>query len=99
MKLSRMTPLKRVVPVITVAALAGMTWLVPALAATNNNTITACANLSSGALRETPPGPACVSTEQAVSWNIVGPTGPTGPTGATGATGPQGPTGPTGATG
>jgi hypothetical protein len=52
----------------------------------------ACAG-ARGALRLVAPGEACVTGEQRVSWNVVGPTGPPGATGAKGPPGPHGRTG------
>ncbi len=70
--------------------------------------IDACVNKSSGSVRIIGASQSCGSAENALSWNVAGPTGPTGPAGATGPTGPAGaagpagpagPVGPTGATG
>jgi hypothetical protein len=55
----------------------------------------ACAG-ARGELRLVASGEACVTGEQRVSWNAVGPIGPAGPAGATGARGPVGPRGRTG---
>jgi hypothetical protein len=56
-----------------------------AIAASTSNTIRACANKTSGALRI---ASRCKSTENTLSWNKVGPTGPRG---LRGPIGPQGP--------
>jgi hypothetical protein len=58
----------------------------------------ACAG-ARGELRLVAAGEACVSGEQRVSWNAVGPTGPPGASGPPGATGARGPAGPRGRTG
>jgi hypothetical protein len=55
----------------------------------------ACAG-ARGELRLVATGEACVTGEQRVSWNVVGPIGPAGQPGATGARGPAGPRGRTG---
>ncbi len=69
------------------------TALVEAQAPTEQ--LEACAG-ARGELRLVASGEACVTGEQRVSWNAVGPTGATGPPGATGARGPAGPRGRTG---
>jgi hypothetical protein len=58
----------------------------------------ACAG-ARGALRLVAPSEACVTGEQRVSWNVVGPKGPAGTAGPKGATGARGPAGPRGRTG
>jgi hypothetical protein len=72
--------------------------------ALNDKAITACADRKTGVMRYIDKG-RCRRTEQALTWNQIGPQGLTGATGAqgpqgqTGATGAQGPQGQTGATG
>ena len=70
-----------------------------AMAAPVSNTIAACVNVSSGAVRIVNSTAACVSGETGVTWALVGPTGPQGPAGPAGSTGPKGATGTTGAQG
>jgi hypothetical protein len=76
-------------------ALVGTTaWL----QASSENTITACANKKTGAMRYLTKG-RCKKTETAVSWSNIGPVGPQGTkgdTGAIGQTGPKGEDGPKG---
>lgn len=55
-----------------------------------SNTVYACVNNSSGAVKIVAADTVCHNNETLQSWNIVGPTGPIGMTGMTGATGPQG---------
>jgi Collagen triple helix repeat (20 copies) len=67
-------------------------WALPG----SGSTIQGCVLRSNGALRVVDVASDCKVSEQALSWNQVGPQGPTGPRGPTGpqgATGPQGPTG------
>ena len=89
---------------------AGLTFAIAGVTSANaqGNTVFACVNNSSGAVKLVSAGTVCPSGSTLVSWNIVGATGPTGatgqtgaqgPTGATGQTGAQGPTGATGPTG
>ncbi len=70
-----------------------------AMAAPAPKVIHACYNDSNGLVHIVNASSACKPGEQAVSWNVEGPTGPAGPKGATGPAGPEGPPGPTGATG
>lgn len=58
--------------------------------AQQNTVITACANISTGALRLVFAGSTCKNNEAPVTWNSTGPAGPRGPAGATGPAGPQG---------
>lgn len=62
-----------------------------ALYAQTDNTIYACINKSSGAVKIVSANTTCQINEVLVSWNIVGPTGPIGPPGPTGPPGPPGP--------
>lgn len=62
-------------------------------------TIHACYSKSTGDVRIVPLASDCKATEQAVSWNTIGPRGPEGPAGPAGAKGATGPAGPKGATG
>ncbi len=61
--------------------------------------IDACVNKSSGSVRIIGASQSCGSAENALSWNVAGPTGPAGPAGATGPTGPAGAAGPAGPAG
>lgn len=79
--------------VITAVAIAGFTRAAP-----DNNTLQACANKKTGALRLSSNG-RCTNAENSVTWNITGPKGDTGAKGETGAKGDTGAQGPTGATG
>ena len=71
---------------------------VPAIAA-HAATIHACYSKSTGDVRIVLSASQCKSTEQAVSWNTVGPAGPQGPIGPKGEKGATGLEGPKGATG
>ena len=76
---------------------------------TSAQTIYACYNNTSGAMRHVTGSGVCKKTETQISWTVAGlpgPTGPQGPPGPSGPTGPQGsstgilgPTGPRGPTG
>jgi hypothetical protein len=79
--------------VITAVAIAGFTRAAP-----DNNSLQACANKKTGALRLSSNG-RCTNAENSVTWNITGPKGDTGANGETGAKGDAGAQGPTGATG
>ncbi len=61
--------------------------------------IDACVNKSTGVVRIISASQSCGSAENALSWNVAGPTGPTGPAGPAGATGPTGPAGAAGPAG
>lgn len=68
------------------------------LATGESNSITACADRKSGAMRLAKNGK-CRKSETRVEWNKVGPAGPTGATGPQGAPGAKGATGADGAAG
>jgi hypothetical protein len=55
-----------------------------------NGTITACVQRASGVTKIVRPGEVCQASDEAVTWNQVGPKGPKGDTGATGADGAAG---------
>jgi hypothetical protein len=67
-----------------------------ALAHHDANTIHACAKQQTGSLRMVESADDCLSSENAVEWNVQGPQGPIGPQGPVG---PEGPVGPDGAPG
>lgn len=69
-----------------------------ALAASNNKTITVCADKSTGILHLKARG-RCKSSQTRVTWNQQGPPGPQGQQGSQGATGAQGVEGPQGVQG
>jgi len=69
-----------------------------AVAASNNKTITVCADKKTGVLHLKTRG-RCKSSQTRVSWNQQGPQGPPGPQGVQGTTGLQGPVGAAGPTG
>lgn len=60
------------------------------------DTIHACVNARTGAMRIVQPTVVCRRTETLVTWSAGGPQGVAGPEGAAGAAGPQGPAGPDG---
>lgn len=71
------------------------------IAATDTNTINACANKTTGVLRLLAKGK-CTAKEDKVTWNqagVAGPVGPAGPAGAAGAKGADGAKGDKGNTG
>jgi Phage Tail Collar Domain/Collagen triple helix repeat (20 copies) len=73
----------------------------PVIINNNTQTISACYNTSTGALRFSPTTP-CMASELPLAWNVKGPAGPLGPQGAQGVqgrTGPQGSPGPQGVQG
>jgi hypothetical protein len=69
-----------------------------ALAASNDKTITVCADKNTGVLHLKTHG-RCKSSQTRVTWNQEGPQGAQGPQGAAGAQGTQGAQGPVGAQG
>ena len=66
-----------------------------AMAASNNKTITVCADKKTGVLHLKTRG-RCKRSQTQVTWNQEGPRGPTGPQGATGLQGQPGAQGPAG---
>src|SRR5215831_21207272 len=72
---------------VSVALLMGLTFTTIATRADAQNTIYACVNNSSGAVKIVAAGTVCPNNQSLVTWNIVGPQG---------AQGPQGPQGPQG---
>jgi Collagen triple helix repeat (20 copies) len=104
----RQTASRRVLLAVVLALAAGLgAYVIGATAAGPTNTVDACVlnGTSQGNVRVVSDGTKCTANEQALNWNITGPTGPTGAIGATGTTGhsgavgPTGPHGPTGSTG
>ncbi len=71
----------------------------PGVEAQAGNTIYACVNNSSGAVKIVAPGATCNNNETLRTWNIVGPAGPAGPAGPEGPAGPPGTNGADGAQG
>jgi hypothetical protein len=67
-------------------------------AALDDGVIKACRH-KSGYLLVPSPGKACKRSEQALSWNVKGPSGPAGPAGPAGVPGPAGPRGESGSAG
>lgn len=75
---------------------------VAAVAVSDDGVVSSCYSLSNGDLRIVETAQTCKMSEQALSWNQVGPRGPQGEQGVQGVpgeVGPQGPQGETGATG
>jgi len=67
---------------------------------TGSQTINACYNTTTGALRVVPTTPiACTASELPLSWNVKGPVGPQGQPGVQGPAGPRGIPGPQGVQG
>jgi hypothetical protein len=105
-RIRRLTPRALAVGIAALAAMVG--GATAGLdAATDEAVIKACRH-KSGFLLVPSPGKTCKRSEQALRWNIAGPSGPAGPAGApgpagppgeTGATGPAGPAGPPGTAG
>jgi hypothetical protein len=60
------------------------------LASHDADTIHACRNTTTGALRVVDSADDCRTTEEPLSWNTTGPAGPTGPQGPAGPAGPAG---------
>ena len=69
------------------------------VAAATTNTVTGCANKTTGILRYAADGKCKSKIENKIEWNQAGAAGSAGATGATGATGEKGDKGNTGATG
>ena len=82
---------------ILIGATVGGVGIVVAVATTN--TVTGCANKTTGILRYAADGKCKSKIENKIEWNQAGAAGSAGATGATGATGEKGDKGNTGATG
>jgi hypothetical protein len=83
---------------LSAALVGGATTFVSAQS-NSSNTIQACVNRNTGAIRIVTNAFCGSPLESLVSWNHQGQLGPAGPSGGTGAPGPSGATGPAGATG
>jgi hypothetical protein len=87
--------------VATLSLCAGPAFAGPVIINNTTQTINACYNTSTGALRFAPATP-CAASELPLAWNVRGPAGPPGPQGVQGVqgrTGPQGSPGPQGVQG
>ena len=93
---SRKTLLPLVAGVLIGATVGGVGIVV---AAATTNTVTGCANKTTGILRYAADGKCKSKIENKIEWNQAGAAGSAGATGATGATGEKGDKGNTGATG
>ena len=93
---SRKTLLPLVAGVLIGATVGGVGIVV---AAATTNTVTGCANKTTGILRYAADGKCKSKIENKVEWNQAGVAGAAGATGATGATGEKGDKGNTGVTG
>ena len=93
---SRKTLLPLVAGVLIGATVGGVGIVV---AAATTNTVTGCANKTTGILRYAADGKCKSKTENKVEWNQAGVAGAAGAAGATGATGAKGDKGNTGVTG
>jgi hypothetical protein len=82
--------------VIVMMGFLSMVFIPEAATAQSDQTLRACVNNRSGAVRMVPAGAVCRRTESLVSWAS---SGPAGPAGLQGPAGPQGPDGPAGAKG
>ena len=82
---------------VLIGATVGGVGIVVAVATTN--TVTGCANKTTGILRYAADGKCKSKIENKIEWNQAGAAGSAGATGATGATGEKGDKGNTGATG
>lgn len=86
--------------VAAVAVLAGLfsagvggREIVLRLTSDSGETIHACRNTTTGALRAVSGPAACRNGEEPLSWNVQGPAGPPGPAGPAGPAGPPGESG------
>lgn len=82
------------------AAIVGLVFGATAVGAnTDDNEIHGCAQKDNGQVRIVDDPSECRNSEEAVSWNQIGPEGPPGPQGPPGPEGPAGPAGPEGPAG
>jgi hypothetical protein len=94
-KIGQMPSWTSIASVAAAAALSVLAATAVVDAQSSGQQLEACAG-ARGELRLVAAGEACVTGEQRVSWNAVGPTGPPGASGPPGARGPAGPRGRTG---
>jgi len=89
-----MRRVRRRLAIGTFQCLVGVTVLALSLAGLASRAeaavINACVKQEKGEVRIVAPGTTCKHHEDAIAWNITGPTGSAGPAGATGSAGPAG---------